>query len=60
MKKSRRELALDKLVADNVLRANHNIMYELAESGEKDSYRYKMLEKDCERIEKRYPSLRWN
>ena len=45
---------LDKLVASNSLNANRNIMANL----EKGSLLYLTLSKECERIVKRYPSLR--
>ena len=45
---------LNKLVASNTLNANHNIMSGL----EKSSVLYITLQMDCERIIKRYPSLR--
>jgi hypothetical protein len=45
---------LDKLVASNSLSANRNIMATL----EKGSVLYLTLSRECERIIKRYPSLR--
>jgi len=45
---------LDKLVASNSLNANRNIMANL----EKSSMLYLTLSRECERIMKRYPSLR--
>ena len=48
----------DKMVASNTLNANHNIMRQLEEKGEKGSVQYILLSRECERIVKRYPSLR--
>lgn len=45
---------LNKLVAINSLNANRNIMAGL----EKSSVLYLILSRECERIMKRYPSLR--
>ena len=48
----------DKMVAANTLRANHNLMYQMKEKGEQNSVLYILLHRECERIVKRYPSLR--
>lgn len=48
---------LNKLVASNTLSANHNIMRQLEEKGEKNSVLWFSLRSECERIVKRYPSL---
>ncbi len=45
---------LDKLVASNILNANHNIM---AASKESNPVLYLTLKWECDRIIKRYPSL---
>jgi hypothetical protein len=49
---------LNKLVAINSLNANHNIMRGLEEKGETNRVLYLILKSECERIMKRYPSLR--
>ena len=49
-----RSTKLDKLVASNTLNANHNIMSSL----DKNSVQYICLQMECDRIVKRYPSLR--
>lgn len=46
--------SLNKLVASNSLNANRNIMSGL----QKNSILYQTLSRECERIVKRYPSLR--
>ena len=48
---------LNKLVASNALNANHNIMRQLEEKGEKNSFQYICLANECALIVKRYPSL---
>jgi hypothetical protein len=52
------ERALNKLVASNSLNANRNLMRQLEESGETNRVLYYTLRTECERIVKRYPSLR--
>ena len=48
---------LNKLVASNALNANHNLMRQLEEKGEKFSVQWFCLKNECDRITKRYPSL---
>ena len=50
---------LNRLVASNALNANHNIMRQLEEKGEKFSVQWFCLKNECDRITKRYPSLAW-
>ena len=49
---------LEKLVASNVLNGNRNIMHQMEEKGETSRVLYITLKSECERIVKRYPSLR--
>jgi hypothetical protein len=49
---------LDKLVAANTLSANLGIMQSMKEKGEQNSVLYLLLHRECEKIVKRYPSLR--
>ena len=48
----------DKMVASNTLNANLNIMQSLREKGEQNSVLFILLYRECQRIVKRYPSLR--
>ena len=48
----------DKMVAINTLNANLGIMQSMKEKGEQNSVLYILLHRECERIVKRYPSLR--
>lgn len=49
---------LNKLVAINTLNANHNIMASLGANGDKNRVLYLTLQRECNEIKKRYPSLR--
>jgi hypothetical protein len=51
-------MSLAKMVAVNTWTANHNLMFQLEEQGEKYSVQYLLLKRENERLEKRYPSLR--
>ena len=53
-----RSTKLDKLVASNTLSANLGIMQSMKEKGEQNSVLYILLHRECEKIVKRYPSLR--
>ena len=53
-----RSTKLDKLVASNTLNANLGIMQSMKEKGETNSLLFILLHRECERIVKRYPSLR--
>ena len=48
----------EKMVASNTLNANLNIMQSLREKGEQNSVLFILLYRECQRIVKRYPSLR--
>jgi hypothetical protein len=52
------ERQLNKLVAENTLNANLGIMQQMKEKGEQNSVLFIMLYRECQRIVKRYPSLR--
>lgn len=52
------EKAFNKMVAANTLNANLNIMQQMKENGEQNSVLFILLHRECERIVKRYPSLR--
>lgn len=52
------ERSYNKMVASNTLNANLNIMQSLREKGEQNSVLFVLLYKECQRIVKRYPSLR--
>ena len=47
------------MVAVNTWNANHNIMRDLESKGETNTILYISLKQEQERLEKRYPSLRW-
>ena len=51
--------AFNKMVAVNTWNANHNIMRDLESKGETNTIMYISLKREQERLEKRYPSLRW-
>lgn len=48
----------NKMVASNTLNANLGIMQQMKEKGEQNSVLFLLLYRECERICKRYPSLR--
>jgi len=48
----------EKMVATNTLNANLGIMQSMKEKGEQNSVLFLLLFRECERICKRYPSLR--
>ena len=52
------KMNLNKLVAINTLNANLGIMQSMKEKGEQNSVLFVLLNRECERIVKRYPSLR--
>ena len=52
------ETLYDKLVAANTLSANLGIMQSMKEKGDTSSVLFILLNRECERIVKRYPSLR--
>lgn len=52
------ERQLNKLVASNTLNANLGIMQQMKEKGEQNSFLFILLYRECQRIVKRYPSLR--
>lgn len=52
------ERAYNKMVAANTLSANLGIMQSMKEKGEQNSVLFILLLRECERIVKRYPSLR--
>ena len=52
------ERAFDKMVASNTLNANLGIMQEMKEKGEQNTVLFILLKRECDRIVKRYPSLR--
>ena len=52
------ERAFNKMVAANTLRGNLNLMQQMKEKGEQNSVLFILLNRECEKIVKRYPSLR--
>ena len=53
-----RSTKLDKLVASNSLSWKRGIMSDLERDGMKNGVLWLILKRECEMIEKRYPSLR--
>ena len=48
----------NKMVASNTLSANLGIMQSLREKGKQNSMLFTLLYRECQRIVRRYPSLR--